>query len=108
MPSVRERMVPTCRGRSGVSRESGRTHPVRRRAVSGYRVSARPHRDAGSRRSADMRAVRDVGAAADPVAAVLEAHDRDELIALRTSGTTNVPRAVVRTTGSWVDSFPHV
>ena len=55
-----------------------------------------------------MRAARHVASAADPVAAVLEAHDRDELIALQTSGTTSEPRAVVRTTSSWVDSFPHV
>jgi acyl-CoA synthetase (AMP-forming)/AMP-acid ligase II len=42
------------------------------------------------------------------VVAVLEAHDRSERIALRTSGTTSEPRAVVRMTRSWVDSFPHV
>ncbi len=53
-------------------------------------------------------AVVDVSAAADPVAAVLGAHDRGQLIALRTSGTTGRPRAVVRTTTSWTDSFPHV
>src|SRR3954465_15982182 len=55
-----------------------------------------------------MSVARHVAAAADPVAAVLEAHDRGELIALRTSGTTSEPRAVVRTTSSWFDSFPHV
>jgi long-chain acyl-CoA synthetase len=55
-----------------------------------------------------MPAARHVDAAGDPVAAVLDAHDRGELIALRTSGTTSMPRAVVRTTRSWVDSFPHV
>jgi acyl-CoA synthetase (AMP-forming)/AMP-acid ligase II len=55
-----------------------------------------------------MPAVRDVSAAADPVRAVLDAHDRGDLIALRTSGTTSAPRAVVRTPRSWVDSFPHV
>jgi long-chain acyl-CoA synthetase len=55
-----------------------------------------------------MPTVRDVGAAPDPVSAVLDAHERGELIALRTSGTVSRPRAVVRTTGSWVDSFPHV
>jgi long-chain acyl-CoA synthetase len=54
-----------------------------------------------------MVAVRQVAAAADPVAAVLDAHDRGELIALRTSGTTSAPRAVVRTTDSWFDSFSH-
>jgi long-chain acyl-CoA synthetase len=55
-----------------------------------------------------MPAARHVAAAADPVAAVLDAHDRGELIALRTSGTTSEPRAVLRTTRSWFDSFPHV
>src|SRR4051812_12098228 len=55
-----------------------------------------------------MSVARHVAAAADPVAAVLEAHDRGELIALRTSGTTSEPRAVVRTTSSWFDSFPQV
>ncbi|HEX2074030.1 MAG TPA: AMP-binding protein [Geodermatophilus sp.] len=50
----------------------------------------------------------DVAAADDPVAAVLSAHDRGELLALRTSGTTSRPRAVLRTTASWVDSFPAV
>jgi len=55
-----------------------------------------------------MPALRHIGTALDPVTAVLDAHDRGELIALRTSGTTSEPRAVVRTTRSWVDSFPHV
>jgi acyl-CoA synthetase (AMP-forming)/AMP-acid ligase II len=50
----------------------------------------------------------DVALAEDPVAAVLDAHDRGGLIALRTSGTTSGPRAVVRTTASWIDSFVHV
>ena len=50
----------------------------------------------------------DVAGAEDPVAAVLDAHDRGSLIALRTSGTTSRPRLVVRTTASWVDSFRHV
>jgi acyl-CoA synthetase (AMP-forming)/AMP-acid ligase II len=53
-----------------------------------------------------MVAVRQIAAAADPVAAVLEAHNRGELIALRTSGSTSAPRAVLRTTDSWFDSFP--
>lgn len=52
--------------------------------------------------------IADVAAAEDPVAAVLDAHDRGGLIALRTSGTTSRPRVVVRTTASWVDSFAHV
>ncbi len=50
----------------------------------------------------------DVGSAADPVAAVLAAHEAGRRIALRTSGTTGRPRAVVRTTESWVASFGHV
>ncbi len=50
----------------------------------------------------------DVGAAPDPVAAVLEAAATGRLLALRTSGTTGRPRAVVRTTGSWFRSFDHV
>ena len=55
-----------------------------------------------------LATVVDVAASADPVAAVLAAHDRGDLIALRTSGTTSRPRRVVRTTASWVESFPHV
>jgi acyl-CoA synthetase (AMP-forming)/AMP-acid ligase II len=55
-----------------------------------------------------MATVREIAPATDPVAAVLEAHERGELIALRTSGTTSRPRSVVRTTASWVDSFRHV
>jgi long-chain acyl-CoA synthetase len=55
-----------------------------------------------------MPPVRHVAESADPVAAVLDAHERGELIALRTSGTTRDPRSVVRTTDSWVDSFSHV
>lgn len=39
---------------------------------------------------------------------MLTAHQRGELIALSTSGTSGSPRAVVRTTQSWVDSFPAV
>ncbi|WNV76890.1 AMP-binding protein [Geodermatophilus sp. DSM 44513] len=54
------------------------------------------------------RGVVDVAAAADPVGAVLDAHHHGRLIALRTSGTTSRPRSVVRTTASWVDSFPAV
>jgi long-chain acyl-CoA synthetase len=57
--------------------------------------------------AADQRPV-DVGSAADPVAAVLSAHRAGRPVALRTSGTRGAPRAVVRTTGSWWDSFPHV
>ncbi len=48
----------------------------------------------------------DVAAAADPVAAVLDTHAAGGLIALRTSGTTDRPRVVVRSTASWADSFP--
>ena len=58
--------------------------------------------------AARLRAAVDVAAATDPVAAVLGALERGELIALRTSGTTSGPRAVVRTTTSWAESFPHV
>ncbi len=46
--------------------------------------------------------------AADPVAAFLEAHQQGQLIALPTSGTTGRPRHVLRTTASWVESFPTV
>jgi long-chain acyl-CoA synthetase len=55
-----------------------------------------------------MAPVRKIASATDPVAAVLEAHEQGELIALQTSGTTNRPRSVVRTTASWVDSFDSV
>jgi long-chain acyl-CoA synthetase len=55
-----------------------------------------------------MTLVREIASAADPVAAVLQAHERGELIALRTSGTTSRPRSVVRTTASWFDSFDSV
>lgn len=47
----------------------------------------------------------DVLAAPDPVGAVLDAHAHGHLVALRTSGTTQRPRAVVRTTDSWWASF---
>jgi long-chain acyl-CoA synthetase len=46
-----------------------------------------------------------VAGAADPVAAVLEAHARGRLLALRTSGTTGAARSVVRTTESWFGSL---
>jgi len=59
-----------------------------------------------SRRLSDR--VVDVAAAADPVAAVYDAHRHGDLLALRTSGTSGRPRAVLRTTGSWFDSFEHV
>jgi long-chain acyl-CoA synthetase len=39
---------------------------------------------------------------------VLAAHERGERLLLRTSGTTASSRAVVRSTESWVRSFPHV
>lgn len=42
---------------------------------------------------------------ADPVAAFLAADSAAELIGLPTSGTTQRPRMVVRTTASWVNSF---
>ncbi len=47
-------------------------------------------------------------AAADPVVAFLDAHRTDRLVALPTSGTSGHVRNVVRTTASWVDSFPAV
>jgi len=49
-----------------------------------------------------------VTAAADPVAAVLDAHRSGDLVSLRTSGTSGQARSVVRTTHSWFDSFAHV
>jgi long-chain acyl-CoA synthetase len=49
-----------------------------------------------------------VGAAADPVAAFLAAHEAGRPVALRTSGSTGAPRAVVRTTESWRRSFAPV
>lgn len=52
--------------------------------------------------------LRDVGAMADPVAEVLAAYAADELISLRTSGSSGRPRSVIRTAASWVDSFPAV
>jgi acyl-CoA synthetase (AMP-forming)/AMP-acid ligase II len=47
-------------------------------------------------------------AAADPVAAFLQAHAAGRAVALATSGTSGSPRSVVRTTESWVASFPRV
>lgn len=44
----------------------------------------------------------------DPVAAFFDAHDQSQPIRLPTSGTSALPRAVLRTTQSWVASFPHV
>jgi acyl-CoA synthetase (AMP-forming)/AMP-acid ligase II len=44
----------------------------------------------------------------DPVAAFLEADAAGRPVALRTSGTTGSPRSVVRTTESWLSSFPTV
>ena len=43
--------------------------------------------------------------APDPVAAVLAARDEGRDLILTTSGTTGVPRTVVRTTESWWASF---
>ena len=69
----------------------------------------RPGRPAHERTGESVpEPISDVAAAADPVAAVLEAHDRGGLIGLRTSGTTSRPRLVVRSAASWVDSFAHV
>jgi hypothetical protein len=41
-------------------------------------------------------------------AAFLAAHEAGELVALATAGTTGGPRRVVRSTRSWLDSFPAV
>jgi len=49
-----------------------------------------------------------VSAAADPVAAWLEAHAEGVPVALRTSVTSGHHRVVTRTTESWVASFPAV
>jgi long-chain acyl-CoA synthetase len=49
-----------------------------------------------------------VTAADDPVAAFLAAHEDGAPVALTTAGTTAGPRVVVRSTRSWVDSFPTV
>lgn len=46
--------------------------------------------------------------APDPVAAFFAAHDAGREICLATSGSTGTPRAIVRTTDSWVSSFPQV
>ena len=50
----------------------------------------------------------DLLGASDPTAAFREAHRHRRLLALRTSGTTDCPRTVVRTTTSWVASFDAV
>lgn len=50
----------------------------------------------------------DVLGSGDPRVAFTDAHRADRLIALATSGTAGRPRTVVRTTRSWVDSFPFV
>ena len=50
----------------------------------------------------------DVLASGDPVAAFARAHRAACLVALPTSGTAGMPRTIVRTTRSWVDSFPYV
>jgi long-chain acyl-CoA synthetase len=42
------------------------------------------------------------------VAEILAAHAAGEPVALATSGTSGAPRSVVRTTDSWVSSFPAV
>jgi long-chain acyl-CoA synthetase len=49
-----------------------------------------------------------VAAADDPVAAFLAAHEHARPVALATSATAGLPRTVVRTTESWVCSFPPV
>lgn len=49
-----------------------------------------------------------MAAADDPVAAFLSAHEHGRPVALATSATAGLPRTVVRTTESWVCSFPVV
>jgi acyl-CoA synthetase (AMP-forming)/AMP-acid ligase II len=49
----------------------------------------------------------DVLAAPDPLSAVAAAAP-DDLLAFRTAGTGGRPRTVLRTSRSWVESFPHV
>jgi long-chain acyl-CoA synthetase len=49
-----------------------------------------------------------VTAADDPVAAFLGAHDEGRPVALRTAASSGAARTVVRTTASWVSSFPTV
>ncbi len=51
---------------------------------------------------------RDILAEADPVGAFLDAHEAGDDVLLRTSGTAGVPRVVLRSTRSWVDSFAAV
>lgn len=48
----------------------------------------------------------DLAAAADPAASFAAAHREGRPLALRTSGTANRPRVLLRSTGSWLDSFP--
>jgi long-chain acyl-CoA synthetase len=50
----------------------------------------------------------DLAADDDPVGAFRAAHDAGAPVLLRTSGSRATPRAVVRTTTSWVESFEHV
>ena len=50
----------------------------------------------------------DLGAAGDPVAALLDASGRAASIAVSSSGSTGTARRIVRTAASWVDSFPVV
>jgi long-chain acyl-CoA synthetase len=52
--------------------------------------------------------VRRVVAAVDPVGEFFAAHRAGELVGLPTSGTSGRARTVVRSTASWVDSFPAV
>jgi long-chain acyl-CoA synthetase len=52
--------------------------------------------------------VRDVLAERDPVAAFWHADRAGELVALRTAGTSGAARTLLRSTRSWVTSFPQV
>ena len=49
----------------------------------------------------------DLSAADDPGSAFEAAHERGRMLLLRTSGTTDRPRGVLRTTASWASSFDH-
>lgn len=69
-------------------------------------MSAAPAASGSSRLS--ERAAHDLTTAADPVAAFGTAHERGELVSLRTAGSTRTPRLLTRTTTSWVASFDAV
>lgn len=61
-----------------------------------------------SRSTSQPEGAVDVLSDADPAGAFLAAHARGQRVLLSTSGTSGVPRTVVRTTESWVSSFAAV